>query len=322
MGYIYKHINLDERCEIFRLHENGVSRRSIGRRLGRSPSTISRELRRNALSYSVYKPASAERIALARKRRLPKIERLSPLKERIMDGLAMEHSPEQIVGRLKLEQSEHIVSVETIYAWIYGPHGRRQKLHRMLPKAKAKRGRRARKRRSEPPIPDRMPIHLRPTKAHTRAEVGHWEADLIHFRGQHDCLLTCQDRRTRLLLTAPLPSKTAKITAQALTEIFNRLPKRARKTVTLDNGGEFYQHKSLPVRAFFCDPHAPWQRGSIENANGVLRRSLPRKIKITNYSDQDIEDITWNYNMTPRKCLGFLTPLEAFAKSIGVALEI
>ena len=94
------------------------------------------------------------------------------------------------------------------------------------------------------------------------------------------------------------------------------------ETVTLDSVGEFYQHKQLPVRVFFCDPHSPWQRGSVENANGVIRRSLPRNCKLDNFSNQDIEDITWVYNSTPRKCLGFFTPIEAFAKSIGGTVEI
>ncbi|CCQ72016.1 IS30 family transposase [Magnetospira sp. QH-2] len=322
MGQKYAHVSLDERCEIYRLHADGKSQRAIGRLMGRSASTIGRELKRNALPRAGYKPAMAERMAWARKRRLPKIERLSPLKTHILDALAMEQSPEQIAGRLKLEGSEHTISAETIYAWIYGPHGRRRKLHRLLPQAKSRRGRRARKGRRDPPIPDRMPIHMRPTKAHLRAEPGHWEADLVHFRKQRACLLTCIERRSRLLLTATLPDKTARTTAEALARLLNRAPKRARKTVTLDNGGEFYDHKSLPVRAFFCDPHSPWQRGSIENANGVLRRSLPRHIRLNKFSDQDIEDITWTYNTTPRKCLGFLTPIEAFAKSIGVALEI
>ena len=93
-------------------------------------------------------------------------------------------------------------------------------------------------------------------------------------------------------------------------------------SITLDNGGEFYRHDKLPVPAYFCDPHSPWQRGSIENANGVLRRSLPRKTNINQWSENDLIDIMWTYNTTPRKCLGYLTPLEAFAKDQGVALEI
>ena len=259
---------------------------------------------------------------MARKRRGSKIERLSPLKTHILDRLAMEQTPEQISGRLKLERSEHSVSTETIYAWIYGPDGRRQKLHKLLPKGKSRRGRRARRSHREPPIPGRLPVHMRPTKAHLRSVPGHWEADLMHFAGQRPALLTCLERKSRFLLTTKLENKTSRTTIDVLSELLNSVPQRARKTVTLDNGGEFYQHQRLPVQAYFCDPHSPWQRGSVENANGVLRRALPRKTRINQYSDQDIEDIMWTYNTTPRKCIGFLTPLEAFVKSMGVALEI
>jgi IS30 family transposase len=163
---------------------------------------------------------------------------------------------------------------------------------------------------------------MRPTKAHLRSAPGHWEADLMHFAGQRPALLTCLERKSRFLLTTKLQNKTSKVTIDALSKLLSRVPKRARKTITLDNGGEFYQHQRLPVQAYFCDPHAPWQRGAIENANGVLRRALPRKTNINQFNDQDIEDIMWTYNTTPRKCLGFLTPLEAFVKSLGVALEI
>jgi len=221
-----------------------------------------------------------------------------------------------------LEQSEHKVSAETIYAWIYSPVGRRQKLHRWLPKAKCRRGRRARRSHKEPPIPNRFPIHIRPTKAHLRSELGHWEADLMHFSGQRTALLTGIERQSRFLLTTKLADKKSKTTIDALRDLLLTMPKKVLKTITLDNGGEVYQNQRLPLRAFFCDPHSPWQRGSIENANGVLRRSLPRKTNIHHFTDQDINDIMWTYNTTPRKCLGFYTPLETFVKSMGVALEI
>ena len=163
---------------------------------------------------------------------------------------------------------------------------------------------------------------MRPTKAHLRTEVGHWEADLMHFSGQRAALLTCIDRKSRFLLTTKLEDKKSNTTINALSDLLHTMPQRHLKTMTLDNGGEFYQHQRLPLRSFFCDPHSPWQRGSIENANGVPRRALPRKTNINKFSDQDIEDIMWTYNTTPRKCLGFYTPLEAFIKSMGVALEI
>ena len=146
--------------------------------------------------------------------------------------------------------------------------------------------------------------------------------DLVHFAGQRQPLLTCTDRKSRFLMMTRMPDKTADTTAASLKDMFNALPKRLRKTMTVDNGGEFWQHKNLPVRTYFCDPHSPWQRGSIENANGVLRRWLPRKTRINQFTSKDINDIMWTYNTTPRKCLGYLTPLEAMAKSMGVALEI
>jgi len=120
---------------------------------------------------------------------------------------------------------------------------------------------------------------MRPTKAYLRTEVGHWGADLMHFSGQRAALLTCIDRKSRFLLTAKLEDKKSKTTINALSVLLHTMPQRHLKTMTLDNGGEFYQHQRLPLRSFFCDPHSPWQRGSIENANGVPRRALPTRRK-------------------------------------------
>ena len=138
----------------------------------------------------------------------------------------------------------------------------------------------------------------------------------MQFRTQRGNLVTLVERQTRLTLAAGLPSKTAEATAAKLTDIFSGLPEPARRSITFDNGSEFAQHQKLETElgmlTFFCDPHSPWQRGSIENANGVLRRDLPRKTEFTDYSDQDIQDIVWANNTTPKKSLGFLTPAEAF----------
>jgi len=269
-----------------------------------------------------YQPSSADRIAWARRWRGSKIERRNLLKTHILESLAMERSPEQIVGRLRLEGSSHRVSVETIYAWVYSPAGRREGAHRLLAQAKSRRGRRTRKGTRMPPIPNRISIHDRPESARDRREPGHWEADLMLFGGQRPALLTMTERKSRLLLACKMPDRTAKTTARTMSEMLLAIPKTARNTITLDNGGEFYQHHKLPIKTYFCDPHSPWQRGAVENANGILRRSLPRKTKINHWRDRDIDDIIWTYNTTPRKCLGYLTPIEAFAKDQGVALEI
>ena len=148
----------------------------------------------------------------------------------------------------------------------------------------------------------------------------------MHFRRQRDILLTLQERSTRLTLARRLHSKNSDQTASAIIKELGGLPASALRTITHDNGGEFARHvavkKQIGLTAYFCDPHSPWQRGGIENGNGLLRRDLPRKATLSHYEDADIEDIVWMLNSTPRKCLGFQTPIEAFAKHLGVALEM
>jgi transposase, IS30 family len=147
----------------------------------------------------------------------------------------------------------------------------------------------------------------------------------MHFRRKSDIILTVQERCSRLTLARRLHCKDATDTATAIIDKLAALPSDAVQTITHDNGGEFAQHdrvrNAIGLRAFFCDPHSPWQRGRIENANGRLRRDLPRKASLSGYSDDDIESIVWNLNSTPRKCLAFQTPIEAFASHLGVALE-
>ena len=241
----------------------------------RSASTVGRELRRNTLPRGGYKPASADRLALSRRRRLSRIERLSPLRSYVCDRLAMGWSPEQIAGRLEQEGSGHSISHESIYRFIYRP-----RLHRFLPRAKATRGRRYFKRRRDP-IPGRTSIHERPRAVETREQFGHWEGDLMQFRTQRGNLLTPCERKTRFTFTAPLPSKQAETTDDALREILGPLPEPARRSVTFDNGSEFALHENLnaelATQTYFCDPHSPWQRGTIENTNGLLRPTCPEK---------------------------------------------
>ncbi len=301
----------------------GVS--EIARRLGRHRGTIHREVGRNRC-IDGYRPDSAARRAWARKLRGSRIERSTRLREHVEDRLAMGWSPEQIAGRMELEEVEHRVSAESIYRHVYSPAGRHAGLVRQLAQRKAKRGRRRRNGARAPSIPNRISIHQRPTKTHLRSEFGHWEGDLMHFRRQRDILLTLQERRSRLTLARRLLSKNAELTASAIAAELGDLPVKARRTITHDNGGEFARHEAVTaatgMRAFFCDPHSPWQRGSIENANGRLRRDLPRKTSLRDYTDDDIDDVIWNLNSTPRKCLGYRTPIEAFAVNLGVALEM
>jgi len=325
MGTKYSHLDIDERYELFRLHEAGIAQKEIAVLMKRSESTISRELHRNALPKGGYRPGSADRIALSRRRRSSKLERLNLLGGIVRDRLAMGWSPEQIAGRLNLEGAEHTISHESIYRYIYRPKVRPEKLHRYLARAKASRGRRYFKRRRLP-MGNRRSIHERPEAAEKREEFGHWEGDLMQFRTQRGNLLTLCERKTRFVITAPLKTKTASETGNVLRNIFRHLPEPARHTVTFDNGGEFAEHETLTretsVQVFFCDPHSPWQRGAIENTNGVIRRDMPRKTDMDDYSRSDIDDIMWAINSTPRKCLGYRTPAEAFLENLRIALEM
>jgi IS30 family transposase len=325
MGRHYGQVTLAERHELFRLHKAGMAITAIARRLGRHRSTIHRELRRNRRSGGAYLPDTAQRFAWARRLRGPRIERRSRLGRYVRDRLAMGWSPEQIAGRLRRDRAEHKASAESIYRWIYGPAGRRERLHRYLARAKPRRGRRPRAGRREPAIPNRTPIHWRPAGATCRTEFGHWEADLIHFRRQRDALLTLHERKSRLTLGGRLIGKAAEPTMDRLIAKLARLPKRARRSAAFDNGGEWARHErlrgELAMRTYFCDPHSPWQRGGIENANGVLRRDVPRHATLGHDTDADLDALLWAFNTRPRKCLGFRTPLEAFAQHLGVALE-
>jgi IS30 family transposase len=325
MGTKYNHLDIDERYELFRLREAGIAQKEMAVLMNRSKSTISRELRRNALPKGGYRPSSADRIALSRRRRSSKLERRNLLGAHVDDRLAMGWSPEQIAGRLKLEGSEHGISHESIYRYIYRPKVRPRKLHHYLARAKASRGRRYFKRRRLP-MENRRSIHERPEAVEKREEFGHWEGDLMQFRTQRGNLLTLCERKTRFLITAHLKTKTASETGNVLRGIFRNLPEVAKHTVTFDNGGEFAEHEKLTsetgVQTFFCDPHSPWQRGAIENINGVVRRDMPRKTDMADYSEGDINDLMWAINSTPRKCLRYKTPAEAFLENLRIALEM
>ena len=324
MGTEYSHLTLEERCRLRGLMEMGVGIAEISRRLGRHRGTIYREIARNRC-VDEYRPDSADRMSWVRKLRGSKIQRSTHLGDYVGDRLAMGWSPEEIAGRMELDNVAGAVSAETIYRYVYSPVGRRAGLPRYLAQRKAKRGRRRRNGRREPSIPNRISIDQRPAEADTRTAFGHWEGDLMHFRRQSDILLTLQERCSRLTLAGRLHSKDASDTADAIIDKLAALPSTALQTITHDNGGEFARHErvkdAIGLRAFFCDPHSPWQRGGIENANGRLRRDLPRKASLSGYSDKDIDSIVWNLNTTPRKCLGFRTPIEAFASQLGVALE-
>ena len=287
--------------------------------IGRDKGTISRELRRNALPKAGYAPVSAERMALARRhqRRTCKIERSSDLLEAVRDQLiAMGRSPEQIAGRLELEQCKPVISHESIYRFAHSKAGRAEGLHRYLPQSKAKRGRRA-KHGKQPLILNRISIHDRPQSIGDWQQFGHWEGDLMAFSKPGSNNVVLAERKSRYILAARQPDKTAATTSASLLTLLQGMPEAARRSVTFDNGGEFAGHSSLGLLTFFCDPHSPWQKGTVENSISRLRRDLPRSTNPSDHSEADFLDIIASHNETPRKCLGFRTPTEVLLSEIN-----
>jgi IS30 family transposase len=333
MGQRYGQLSLEERIEIYRLHAGGRSQKDIASALGRVPSTISRELRRNSRRSKVwtggYAPVRAQQLA-ERRRRMDgrfKLARQPDLRERVRKSLAMGHSPEQIAGRLALEHGRVIISHESIYRFIYHRSAQKDYWHRLLPRHKLRRGRR-RHRGGSPAsfIKQRRPITERPAEVEGRQVPGHWEADFMLFARYGQGLLVLHERQTRFGIVRRPRDRKAVRTASTIARQLSKLPPPMRKTVSFDNGTEFAEHhrlhKALGVETFFCDPHSPWQKGGVENSIGRLRRSLPRKTDLKSLTEADIKRYVQRLNNTPRKCLDFKTPAEAFSKLIStVALQ-
>jgi transposase, IS30 family len=333
MGQCYGQLSLEERIEIYRLHADGKSQKDIASALGRVPSTISRELRRNSRRSKVwkggYEPVRAQQLA-ERRRRMDgrfKLARQPDLRKCVRKSLAMGHSPEQIAGRLALEHGRVIISHESIYRFIYHRSAQKDYWHRWLPRHKLRRGRR-RHRGGSPAsfIKQRRPITERPAEVAGRKVPGHWEADFMLFARYGQGLLVLHERQTRFGIVRRPRDRKAVRTASTIARQLGKLPPSMRKTVSFDNGTEFAEHhrlhKALGVQTFFCDPHSPWQKGGVENSIGRLRRSLPRKTDLKSLTEADIKRYVQRLNNTPRKCLDFKTPAEAFSKLIStVALQ-
>ena len=328
MGTRYNQLCLSERCEIFRLRAGGISLRRIALSLGRSPATISRELRRNSEKTKVwpggYAPDRAHALAERRRRwdcRF-KMARQPELRNRVRQLLAMGWSPEQIAGRLALEDASMRISHESIYRFIYHRVAQKDYWHRLLPSRKNRRGRL--KRGGVSPLlhmKRRVSIHERPDEAGDRRNAGHWEADLMCFAKRDQALLIVHERASRILLATRQTTKAAHVVADAISRLIAPLPAELRRTMTFDNGTEFAQHyrldDGLGLKTFFCDTRAPWQKGGVENAILRLRRALPRKSDLAAISPRQLQRIVANYNATPRRCLGFRTPAEVFWENLN-----
>jgi IS30 family transposase len=324
--YSPRYLDREERYEIARLDGQGLGVRAIARAMSRSPSTVSRELSRNRDPRSGrYQPERACRLAWERQRR-PKPTRLSAspaLRAAVQAGLDRRLSPDQIAGRLPVDYPDDDsmrISPETIYQAIYvHPRGGLKK--ELTAHLRTRRTTRVPRGRTERRggIPDPVSIHDRPAEVEGRLVPGHHEGDLIKGTiASNSAAGTIVERTTGYLTLLHLPGGyQADKVARAVTEQLTALPDWFAKTLTWDRGREMARHKDITaagIQVYFADPYAPWQRGSNENINGLLREYLPKGTDLSAHSREDLQHIADELNDRPRKRLGYHTPREALAK--------
>ena len=334
MAQYYKHLDMFEREEISRGIALGVSLRAIARRLLRDVSTVSREIRRHAGSACSYRAAPAQHRAERRARRARRERKLRHpwLARYVQSRLLARWSPQQIAARLKRDYPENVtrrISHETIYAAIYIiPRGELRRLflsclrqHRKVRRSRS----RGTDRRGQ--IPNRTSIALRPPEVDGRRVPGHWEGDLIKGKANRSGVGTLVERTTRLVLLARMDGLDARRVRHGFTRKLARVPRPLRLSLTYDQGREMVQHeqlaRSLSLKTYFADPHSPWQRGTNENTNGLLRQFLPRSIDLSKLSQRELNRVAKLLNDRPRQTLNWMTPNEAWRvqiKSTTVAL--
>jgi IS30 family transposase len=323
------HLSFDEREEISRGLAVGLSFRAIALKMGRAPSTISREVNANGGRGS-YRALKADDASYRRARR-PKVAKLGQnrrLRAKVEAKLKANWSPAEISGwlaRTYPDNAEMYVSHETIYQSIFvqGRGALRHELHVCLRSGRAMRRNKkwVKSGHGMGKIRDMVMITERPAEAEDRAVPGHWEGDLIMGKG-FTSVGTLVERKTRYLMLLRLPKgHGAEAFRDALTKRIITLPAQLRRSITWDQGPEMSEHVRFSVdtgvEVYFCDPKSPWQRGTNENTNGLLRQYLPKRSDLSIYNQRQLDAIAKSLNTRPRKALGFMTPCEAFAEAVA-----
>lgn len=310
----YTHLTIEERESILEGKSQGKSIREIAGKTGRSPSTISRELKRNTGNKERYSPSEAERQYHRHRKRCHRTYKLLQPELHKMVRWMLVHlwcSPEQVAGRLRLEKYPYPVSTSTIYRGLH--NGCLSNTIRQQFRRSKEMGKRKGPGKGGSSRPHHRSIHERPEAANDRHELGHLEGDTVRLVGQKAVILTLVDRCSRMLYTALVPSKEATATKKAMRGLLAALPARLRKTLTLDRGSEFALipdlEQELGITCYFCDPASPRQRATNENTNGLLRQFFP-KHSVTFSPQLELSHFTALLNLRPRKCLAWHFPLE------------
>lgn len=310
-----------EKIEFYLRCKQGI--REIGRLIHRDHGVISREVRRNG-GASGYDANCAQ--AMANKRlahnTVRKLDKDSGLKKYVIEQLKGEWSPKVVAGRLKKHPPPELkgkrISHESIYQYIYTGEGRYEQLYEHLRRGQPRRHKLHTRTASKTTIPQRKSIHLRPEEINDRSVVGHWETDSMICKKQREIISVQYERKIKLVRIHKLPNKTAPETKDALIKTIESLQPGAVKSMTFDNGTEGALHMTIRdgwnVETYFCDPYKSWQKGGVENMNGIIRYDIPKDADLSKLTDRDIYELQEKYNNRPRESLDFKTPNELAAE--------
>ena len=328
MGQSYRQLTLEERRTVFHLKATKTPVQAIADQLGRHRSTIYRELARNTFQdadpyFNGYFPTVAHDAAARRRQRLGKLHRDARLSAYVIERLKEAWSPEQISGYLRHHGGGRSrVCHETIYQFAYSAAGRELGLFRHLPSARRQRRVRYARKPRGVTIPMGNTIQKRPAHIGERTTFGHWEGDLLAFRKEFgkSNLTTLVERQSRYTVLIRNPDRNSAGVMTGVIQQLRSLPSSARQTITFDRGTEFARYSvlrhQLGIESYFCSPQAPWQKGTVENTNGRLRRFLPPDTDPTGLTPEVLSQICRRINNTPRKCLGFRTPQEVLTSHL------
>ena len=322
----YRHLSYEERVIVGQLKRKGYSVRKIAKEVGRNPSTISRELRRNEqfkntkwwYAHFAQLKANGRRKRSYRRIRLRTKENQIYIEQKLKEGW----SPQQIAGRMKWEGWKDRVSHEAIYQWI---HSKRRDLIDYLAWGRRRRYPRGHsKRHRKPHIPNPTALSQRSQKANDRKEFGHWETDLAISRQSKAALVILVERKSRLVRLSRIKDQTARAASRAVISKLRILPNKSRRSITYDNGNENALHQKVNLelgsKSYFCQSYHSWEKGTVENTIGLIRRCLPKKTDFKQMSCAQLICLEQNLNNRPRKVLNFSTPKEVFCAQ-SVALQ-
>ena len=323
MGKEYKQLTVREREKIAFYYAQRKSVREIARLLARNHSTISRELRRNRcpVHWTDYRPYRAQLSAEKRNQISRTHARLKNdrIRDYVEEKLKQGWSPEQISGRISIDRPGLRICYEAIYQWLYT-----EAKHLILSLARRHRRRYKRpaaRKHQRLRIPERVSIEQRPQEINQRLSFGHWEADSMVSKSSQGAIHVLVERKSRFVKISKLLRNCAPAVRKAILRKLSYQPAKCRQTITYDNGLENIQHqeinKILKTQSYFCNPYHSWEKGSVENTNGLIRRFIPKKSNLQKISSTDLYQIENLLNNRPRKCLKYKTPKEVYIDLTG-----